>query len=377
MSKFHICGLFLALPIFLSVGPSGISLPENFYEMAGIPLHLNIIALLLMMPNVRFTKKFYCAAFVFTIYLLVSVFQSFDRVILAIQSIYFLLCCYFFNCLSNQQLKELCHGAVYALYLFCFAHLGSMLINSGGSPLGLFSEGSKFWGLHIYQSFLTYPLVIIFGLFLFEREFPNKTTIFLFFMLLVVLIEIILMRRVGLSLFILFVFLYKRKMFLAASLGACFASVVAYIVGYGIDFSSIIEGVHLVLNRMVSGEFTRAMTWERSLGYLSEINTLLLGNGRNNHSHNWFMHTLTTHGILYSIILFSLVGYRLTKFIVDVNFAARPTLFILGLVLVDWNFNVNLYQPYYAGMLALVLAMPKSFQPSSSQRRIYAKEDAA
>lgn len=377
MSKFHICGLFLGLPIFLSIGASGISLPENYYQMAGIPLHLNIIALLLMIPNVRFTKKFYCAALVFTIYLLISVFQSFDRVILAIQSIYFLLCFYFFNCLSNQQLKELCRGAVYALYFFCFAHLGSMLIHSGGSPMGLLSEGSMFWGLNIYQSFLTYPLVLIFGLFLFEHEFPNKTTIFLFYMLMVVLIEIILMRRVGLFLLILFVFLYKPKMFLATSLGVCFASVVTYIVCYEIDFSFISESLNVVSDRMMSPEFSRSMTWERSLVYLSEINTLLLGNGLNNHSHNWFMHNLTTHGILYSIILFSLIGYRVNKFIVDKNFAVRPTFFILGIVLVDWNFNVNLYQPYYAGMLALVLVMPKSFQPSSSQRQIYAKKDAA
>jgi len=75
------------------------------------------------------------------------------------------------------------------------------------------------------------------------------------------------------------------------------------------------------------------------------------------------MHTITTHGIFYSAVLFSLVGIIIAKFFVGMKFSLRPILLIVAVILIDWNFNVNLYQPYYAGMFALTLVtLIKNYQ---------------
>lgn len=362
-SKFYICGFLLALPVFVSVSGSGIALPENHYEMSGIPLHLNVLALLFILPYVKFTKTVSLGIFIFLLYLSISAFQSLDRVLFAIQSVYFLVCFYFFNSLNTDQIYKVSRGATYALFFFCGAHLLSIVVNSGGSPVAALGEGSKFWGLSIYQSYLTYPVVLVFGLLLYYYDRQRTNSIVMISFIFVLLLELILMRRVALSLFLLLTLLYQRNLFLSFAGVGVLIGLMINLLGLGFDFSDIWSSLTLVSERLLSGEFTRQMTWERSIGYLSEVDILLLGNGRNNHSHNWFMHTITTHGIFYSAVLFSLVGITIAKFFVGMTFSLRPILLIFAVILIDWNLNVNLYQPYYAGMFALTLVtLIKNYQ---------------
>jgi hypothetical protein len=238
------------------------------------------------------------------------------------------------------------------------AHISSIVINSGGSMIGLFGQGGVFWGFSVYQSYLTYPLVLVFGAFLWRHEMPVKDKRFLVFILIVTLLEVILMRRVGLSLFLLFFMLYFARALFLFGVPVVFGTVLFGLVT-NYEFTGVLEPMDIIFERMFSGEFTRAMTWERSIGYLSNTDTLWFGNGRNNYSHNWFLHTITTHGMLYSIALFGCVGYTIASFIIDVKFSLRPVVLLLAIVFVDWNLNVNLYQPYYAGMFALLLVSIK------------------
>ena len=99
--------------------------------------------------------------------------------------------------------------------------------------------------------------------------------------------------------------------------------------------------------------FTRSMTWNRSLGYLTDIKILLFGNGIHNHSHNFFLHSLTTNGVMVSLILFYFYFLLFRKFFKNINYRIKPMVFISALILIDWNLNVNIYQHYYSGSLAL------------------------
>ena len=168
LDQFTVSGFLLALPIFVSLNGSGIRLPDNHYEMSGIPLHLNVVALLLLLPYVKFTKAFYLLLVLFLTYLIISMFHTTERPLFAIQSAYFIMCYHFLNPRNHENLNSVVRGAVTSLYLFSVAHLASVIANSGGSLIEVFGQGGIFWGLSIYQSYLTYPLVLILGLLLYE-----------------------------------------------------------------------------------------------------------------------------------------------------------------------------------------------------------------
>ena len=84
------------------------------------------------------------------------------------------------------------------------------------------------------------------------------------------------------------------------------------------------------------------------------------------------MHTVTTHGLLYGIVLFCVLLKILFMSARACQFAIAPCCFILVLILIDWNVNANLYQPYYAAMFALLLnaISSRSFNLQSNKAEI-------
>ena len=114
---------------------------------------------------------------------------------------------------------------------------------------------------------------------------------------------------------------------------------------------------HLELNydilRLFNFDFTRFMTWDRSLNYMKDPSIFLFGNGINNTSHNFLMHTITTHGIIYSIILFFLIYKIFKNFLKDIYIPFNIKYFFIIFIVIDWTFNTNAYLPYYASILAL------------------------
>ena len=172
-------------------------------------------------------------------------------------------------------------------------------------------------------------------------------------------------RRVALSLLIVFVFAYN---FRAGAVTAAIGTTL-FLIGVAlkiIDLKPLVDSFLFITDRVFSGVFTRGMTWERSLYYLSDMNTFLFGNGRNNNSHNYVMHTLTTHGLFYSLVVFSFTFHVIAKLFRATKYSAPIFFVVCSFILVDWNLNTNLYQAYYAGMFALmVVAVSKS--PRSSR----------
>ena len=59
------CGYCMGLPFFAELSASGLSLPQNHFEMIGVPLHSSLIALLLLLPQFKFRKStlFYAVFF--------------------------------------------------------------------------------------------------------------------------------------------------------------------------------------------------------------------------------------------------------------------------------------------------------------------------
>jgi len=357
--KFYICGLFISLPLFLSVSGSGFSLPDSHYKMSGIPLHLNIISLLIILPHIKYSNSFFLVFFLFLSYLILSAFQTFDRVQIFVQSVYFFIFYFCLNSLNRTQIISISRGAIYSLLVFCIAHLLSIIINSGGSPTGMLSQGSEIWGFKIYQSYLTYPAVMTLGLFLYVNDIDYNNKLFWIFVFVVMCIELALIRRVGLGIFFIFLILYRPHITFLLGIVIVFITLLSIIYEFGLDLNEVLDAASIIIGRIFDGDFTRKMTWERSIGYLNEVDILLIGNGLNNHSHNWFMHTLTGQGIFYSIALFSSIAYVLKDFFVHTRYEIKQLMFIIIFIMIDWNLNANLYQPYYAGMFALVFITTK------------------
>ena len=216
---YKLCGYFIGLPIFAELSSSGISLPQSYYLMEGIPLHTSMISLVLLLPNLRLSKALLGCILLFTIYLLASAFQDLSRSILAIQSIYFLMIYSILRSLNKNQMLEIGHGAIKAFTIFLLLHLSSMVIYSGGSITGLIANSTQFFGLNLYQSHLTYPLVAI--LVLIMSSHSSKENLFwpkvLF--LSVLLLEIIVFRKVAISILLVFLAAYNpRTTFLLGSL---------------------------------------------------------------------------------------------------------------------------------------------------------------
>ena len=74
------------------------------------------------------------------------------------------------------------------------------------------------------------------------------------------------------------------------------------------------------------------MTWERSIGYLNELSIILFGNGQNNHSHNFFLHTFTTHGLVISLILITPVLFWLYQTVHNLGVFNKYSILLYAIV---------------------------------------------
>jgi hypothetical protein len=102
---------------------------------------------------------------------------------------------------------------------------------------------------------------------------------------------------------------------------------------------------------------------------------LLFGNGLNNYSHNYFFHTLTTHGLLYSAVIYSMIAGIVLKLIRQTNYSLRLGLIVFAIIMIDWNVNANLYQPYYTVMLALALVIIGNDYSQNRKKLFYRLSD--
>jgi hypothetical protein len=339
------CGYFMGLPFFVELTGSGLSLPQNHFEMIGVPLHSSMIALILLLPQYKFRKSTFFYAIFFLIYLIFCLMQDFSRALLAVQSIYFLIFYFVLESLDLSRLRLISLSAVQALLVFSVAHLASAALNAS-SLVGVLVGMNDFFGLTIYQSHLTYPSVLIFSLWMSSFHKAELGHYQLVLLVTVILLEFLLMRRAALAILFVYLLAYRTK--------ATAVIVIPVILAGSVFLADL---TNKVIGRL---EFSRGNAWNDSGAILSDVSFLFFGNGINNFSHNYFMHTLTTHGLLYSVGLFLILAMVIIKFFNKVNYSLAPCAFIAGIILVDWQVNANLYQPYYAAMLAIALLICKN-----------------
>ena len=336
------CGWCIGLPFFAELSGGGIKLPDSHFEMNGIPLHTSMLALIILAVGHKFNKIQLIFTLLFITYFITCFFQDSSRSLLAIQSIYFFAFYFILKSLSSERLETISLSSIKALILFVFAHFCSLLFFSTGSVLSLFSNTANFWGIYIiYQSHLTYPLVLIMGIWMTEYQKVSlgsyQRTIFI---ILASLIIVFLLRRASIAILLVFFICYRPKISLLFS---------PIIIG----FLAFYSGALLDLSRFTN--FSRGNAWQDSLGIVTDINYFFLGNGVNNYSHNYLMHTLTTHGIIFSSIIFLILVFVVFTFFKKLRYALPPITLLLAFIFIDWNVNANLYQPYYASMLALTM----------------------
>jgi len=358
-------GVMFGLPIFFELSAGGISFPDSHYKMSGFAFHMSMLCLVVMLFSIKLTKEFLILAVSFAGYCSLSLLQDTTRFLLAFQSAYFIVVYYLLNHFNNKDIIQIALTSAISLLLFSALHIVSIVVESSGNVLGLFSNATKFWGFTIYQSHLTYPLTMIMALLIFEHS-PHKHTLKTKIgFLSVTILEVLLMRRISLAIYLSYLLLYRRKMLLYV------LPVLVILVFLNYDW--LAQGFVSVVDRVFNAGLSRSNTWNQSLSIMSEPLTLFVGNGKNNYSHNYFMHTITTHGLLYSLTLFFIVGKIMWNFFAGVRFAARPCLLMILLVALDWNLNANLYQPYYASLLAITLIyLERSFETNTDSDRDWA-----
>lgn len=344
-----ILGTLVAMPLFLVVGGSGFSMPTTYYEVEGVPIHFNFLILLLF-PFFYIRKiKVILIVLFSAAYITIGLIEGGDRALLFLQQMHFFLIYACLKNLSPQKLIYVVKGFLVSLILLVSSHLASIIYSlfSGN----IFSAGPYIFDFVIYQAYLTYPLVLVIGFYIALQYFGLKSIWGIFLLFGIFFVEIILMRRVAVMLFLLVTFLFYYKYFYIL-LALIFVSL-GYIAGELLEvFTNSFDRVTSLTD---STGFTRSMTWNRSLGYLTDIKILLFGNGIHNHSHNFFLHSLTTNGVIVSSILFYFYFSLFKKFFKNINYSIKPMIFISALILIDWNLNVNIYQHYYSGSLALLM----------------------
>ena len=354
------CGLCIGLPLFLELTNGGLSLPQSHFRMEGIPLHSSMLALALLVTNFKVRTRSLFFVLIFALYFLLSTLQEFSRALLALQSVYFLLFYFIFQSLNQARVKVIGLWATVALLFFAAVHLASIGVSLFTSFFGAIVGAANFWGLIIYQSHLTYPLALIFGLWM-SHYYPSELGRYAFIILTIVIVmELILLRRAALAVLFAYLIAYRPKIALLVGVPA--------ILLIGIYSTDLIT---LLSERSV---FSRGNAWQDSMALFLDWKILLFGNGSNNYAHNYFLHTVSTHGILYSGVIFLLLAGILAKFVKQVNYALPSCLIISAIVLLDWNVNANLYQPYYAAMLALALVLVGN-ECSARKNRIFSSSN--
>ena len=344
---FFLCGFFSIIPFFIEVSNNGISLPISSYNKVGVPIHSSVILLFISLLFFKFSlSKLIFIFFISAYFILSIIFDGMPRAIHAIQSIYFILIFWCLESLSTKNIRGIEKGIVWGLVLFSLLHFSYFLINITNA----YDYASKIYGFIIYQSHLTYPIVLVLGLAIFRNKIESNNFYYYLTFIAIAVVEIILLRRIALSIFLIYVLLFHVRVsvgFLIISIIIIFTLSIYMFGSFEID-----------LGRVLDTRFTRLMTWERSLNYLLDPSIFLFGNGINNTSHNYYMHTITTHGIFYSLLIF-IITFNIIYKSLNKNKSFKSIAFVLFIILMDWTFNTNIYHPYYATILAIYLISHK------------------
>jgi O-antigen ligase len=157
--------------------------------------------------------------------------------------------------------------------------------------------------------------------------------------------------------------LFNRKLFIYT---LCILGPLFLILGFDYNILS-----NQLFNRVLDFEnylYTRADTWSYSLEIISDYKLLFFGNGINNYSHNLFLHIITTQGIIYFLTIIIMIIFILKKVLTNPEINRNEIFFLFSIILIDWNVNTNIYMPYYAIYIALLLTMmSKSYQLTNKE----------
>ena len=340
----------LALPLFIMLNGASVTLPDSYYKASGIPVHASALLFLLLPKRFLKSRTELLFLLVYLIYCAVALLDSGERLQTTVQLGYFIYAYKILSGLSPETIKTLDLYIAVIGSAFIFIHVISIAdAYMIGNPLG---SSTNIFGFVIYQSHLTYPVVLTLILVSVDRSFEHRPILKLGMIILVMLIELVLMRRVGFGLFLIFLFLFERRVFIFSILAIVAAGVLSAEFG-----NSILSKMpNLVrLTQIAAGSDQRSNAWQTSLDYLNETSIVLFGNGLNNFSHNFFLHTITTHGLPISIVFFVPIVYCIYKMVKKIGVFNKKSLLIIAIIAVDWSVNANIYQPYYSVMFAFFL----------------------
>ena len=231
---------------------------------------------------------------------------------------------------------------------FIFVHFLSIIFFSDGNYFG---GTTNVFGFYIYQSHLTYPLVLSFGIAILCQYKNLPWSIKYIFIFLAACIIFLTLRRVGLViyLFTLIIFVpWRGKIFLTLSilLSALFVADLSYLIDNADRLFSIFDG----------GKLSRSKAWADVIDVWNQPLAAFFGNGQNNYAHNFFLQHLATHGTLIGAIFILFLLYLIFSSVYTAANSFKKLFYMLVVVFVDFNLNANLTQFYYAGVLALFLA---------------------
>ena len=343
----NIVGAALVLPVFFVITGSSVTLPESFYRVDGIALPIGIIVLLLFRKNSATLYELIFLALI-SAYILVGYLEGFQRHLLTIQFLYFFFVFYILKNLRDSELYLINRALVYSLMAFITLHLLSIFFFSDGN---YFAGTAQFFGFIIYQSHVTYPLVLCFGIAILCQYKNLPWPLKYIFIFIAGCIIFLTLRRVGLVLY-LFTFIlfvpWTGKIFLIVSL--------IFSIIFVIDLSYVFEKAGRLFNIFEGGKFTRSNAWADSIDVWDQPLASIIGNGQNNYAHNFFLQQFASHGTLIGIIFILFTLYIIFSSLYNHSDYLKKFFYILVVVIVDFNLNANITQFYYSGVLALFLA---------------------
>ena len=343
----NIVGAALTLPIFFVINGSSVSLPDSFSRVDGIAIPIGVLVLFLFRKK---TSTFYELFFLTLIFIYVAFgyLEGFERHLLTIQFLYFFVVLHILKNLSDSELYQINRAFVYSLMTFIFMHVLSITLFSDGN---YFAATTKLFNFFIYQSHLTYPLVLSFGIAILCQYKNLPWFIKYIFIFLAACIVFLTLRRVGLLIYFFTLFLFvpwKGKIFLFLSI---------FLFGiFVVDLSYVADRADRLFNIFDGGKLNRSYAWSQAIDIWNQPLVSIFGNGQNNYAHNFFLQQLASHGTFIWAILILFALYIIFSSVYTHANYLKKFLYILVVVVVDFNLNANLTQFYYAGVFALLLA---------------------
>ena len=145
----NIIGAFLVLPIFFVLSGAGITLPETYYEVQGIPLHANFLTLTLFPFFYIARIKFILTFLLCSIYIIIGALEGGDRSLLFLQQLHFFIVYLCLENLSPSSLNHVVKGFLFSLKALVFTHVLSIFFSlSSGN---IITSGPFIFDVVIYQ----------------------------------------------------------------------------------------------------------------------------------------------------------------------------------------------------------------------------------